>query len=162
MLSPADQQEGVSGRRIVQPVRAGVCIVRHKGAALAVGVVGPGAVQHAPGKEDAAASLERYRYFRPPPRTVDLVVDLLRRVNRRLVRMERVAVAAGDDVEATVGDIHVVQRDPQPQERVRVRPQIVRVLMERLPDTQMTRFVDYGAVPTSGAGYLSKLPPSAR
>ena len=27
---------------------------------------------------------------------------------------------------------------------------------------QTARFVDYGAVPTSGAGYLSKLPPSAR
>jgi hypothetical protein len=88
--------------------------VEDVGAAAPAGVVVAAPVEHAAGEEDAAAAPERDGHLRAGAGAVDLDVDLaLRRVDRRLVRVDGIVLAARDDVETTMLQLCVIHGHPR-------------------------------------------------
>jgi hypothetical protein len=113
----------------MEPSGAGVAVVENVGATASLGEVVAGAVKEASWEEDPAAPLQRHCDLRARAGAVDLDVDLaLRRVDRRLVGMNGVVLAAGDDVEAAVLQVGIVEGDPGGAEGGRVALKVVRQL----------------------------------
>jgi hypothetical protein len=143
ILLPGNQQERVVRVVLREPAGAGAGIVHHEGAPLPVGAVVARAVEHAPGEEDAAAAPEGHCHLGTCPRVVYFHIDLtLRRVDRGLVRVDRLVLAAGNDVEAAVFGVRVVEGDPDRKEGFRIGLEIVGVLVVGLADAEAAGLVE--------------------
>jgi hypothetical protein len=87
-------------------------------------------VEHPTRKEDAAAAPEGHGHLGTGPRVVHFDIDLpLRRIDGGLVRVDRLVLAAGDDVEAAVLGVGVVEGDPEGEQGIRIGAQVVGVLV---------------------------------
>jgi hypothetical protein len=142
ILLPRDEEKRMVRVVLPEPAGARVAVVGHEGAALAIREVVARAVEQAPGKEDAATAREGHRHFGTGPRVVHFHIDLaLRRIDRGLVRVDRLVLATGNDVEAAVLGVRVVEGDPDREQGFRVGPQVVGVLVVGLADAESTGLV---------------------
>jgi hypothetical protein len=112
-----------------EPARAGGGVVGDEGAALATAEVVARTVQHVAGEEDAAAAREGHSDFTTLSCLVHFDIDLaLRRVDRGVVRVDRLVLAAGNNVEAAVLQVGGVEGDPDREEGGRAALKVVRQL----------------------------------